>query len=125
MINVCLADNYPVVHYGVKSYFRDHPEISVVSNVSNFYMVPDALRNKQIDVLVIDLELEGLKSIYEIKAIINKFPTTKILVFSSLNEQIYAPNAIKAGNANIPLAATAANANANTLNAPANPKIGI
>ncbi|POS01437.1 response regulator transcription factor [Flavobacterium croceum] len=97
MINVCLADNYPVVHYGVKSYFRDHPEISVVSNVSNFYMVPDALRNKQIDVLVIDLELEGLKSIYEIKAIINKFPTTKILVFSSLNEQIYAPNAIKAG----------------------------
>ena len=97
MINVCLADNYPVVHYGVKSYFRDHPEISVVSNVSYFYMVPDALRNKQIDVLVIDLELEGLKSIYEIKAIINKFPTTKILVFSSLNEQIYAPNAIKAG----------------------------
>ena len=26
MINVCLADNYPVVHYGVKSYFKDHPE---------------------------------------------------------------------------------------------------
>jgi two-component system response regulator FimZ (fimbrial Z protein) len=97
MINVCLADNYPVVHYGVKSYFKDHPEISVVSNVGSFYMIPDALRNKEINVLVVDLELEGLKSIYELKAIIKNFPTTKVLVFTSLNEQIYAPNAIKSG----------------------------
>ncbi len=97
MINVCLADNYPVVHYGVKSYFKDHPEISVVSNVGSFYMVPDALRNKEINVLIIDLELDGLKSIYELKAIIKNFPTTRVLIFTSLNEQIYAPNAIKAG----------------------------
>ncbi|MEN9337558.1 MULTISPECIES: LuxR C-terminal-related transcriptional regulator [Flavobacterium] len=97
MITVCLADNLPVVHYGVKSYFRDHPEISVVSNVGSFYMVPDALRNREINVLVIDLELDGLKSIYELKAIIKNFPNTKVLVFSSLNEQVYAPNAIKAG----------------------------
>ena len=97
MINVCLADNYPVVHYGVKSYFKDHPEISVVSNVGSFYMIPDALRNKEINVLVVDLELEGLKSIYELKAIIKNFPATKVLVFTSLNEQIYAPNAIKSG----------------------------
>ncbi len=97
MINVCLADNYPVVHFGIKSYFKDHPEIRVVSNVGSFLMIPDALRNKEINVLVIDLELDGLKSIYELKAIIKKFPTTKILIFTSLNEQIYAPNAIKAG----------------------------
>ena len=31
------------------------------------------------------------------KTIIKNFPNTKVLVFSSLNEQIYAPNAIKAG----------------------------
>ena len=97
MINVCLADNYPVVHFGVKSYFKDHPEIAVVSNVGSFFMVPDALRNKEINVLVIDLELDGLKSIYELKAIIRNFPTTKVLVFTNLNEQVYAPNAIKAG----------------------------
>ena len=97
MINVCIADNFPVVHFGMKAYFKDHPEISIVSNVGNFFMVPDALRNKEIDVLIIDLELEGLKSIYEIKSIIRNFPKTKVIVFSSLSEQIYAPNAIKAG----------------------------
>ncbi|WP_396155426.1 LuxR C-terminal-related transcriptional regulator [Flavobacterium sp.] len=97
MINVCIADNFPVVHFGMKAYFKDHPEINIVSNVGNFFMVPDALRNKEIDVLIIDLELEGLKSIYELKSIIKNFPKTKVIVFSSLSEQIYAPNAIKAG----------------------------
>jgi DNA-binding NarL/FixJ family response regulator len=97
MINVCIADNFPVVHFGMKAYFKDHPEINVVSNVGNFFMVPDALRNKEIDILIIDLELEGLKSIYELKSIIKNFPKTKVVVFSSLSEQIYAPNAIKAG----------------------------
>jgi DNA-binding NarL/FixJ family response regulator len=97
MINVCLADNYPVVHYGVKSYFRDHAEINVVSNVGNFFMIPEALRNREIDVLVMDLELDGLTSIYEVKAIIKNHPNTKIIIFTSLSEQIYAPNAIKSG----------------------------
>lgn len=97
MINVCIADNYPVVHFGMKSYFKDHPEINVVSNVGNFFMIPDALRNKEIDILIIDLELEGLKSIYEVKAVIKNFPKTKVIIFSSLPENVYAPNAIKAG----------------------------
>ncbi len=97
MISVCLADNLPVVHYGVKSYFKDHPEINITSNIGSFLMISEALKNKKIDVLVIDLELKGLKSIYELKAIISKFPNTKILVFSNLNEQIYGSNAIKAG----------------------------
>lgn len=97
MINVCIADNFPVVHFGIKSYFKDHNEISIVSNVGNFFMIPDALRNKEIDVLIMDLELDGLTSIYEVKSILKNFPKTKIIIFSSLSEHIYAPNAIKAG----------------------------
>ena len=95
MIKVCLADNYPVVHFGVKSYFKDHSDISIVSNVGNFSMITEALKNKEIDILVMDLELDGLASIYEVKAIIRENPNTKIIIFSSLPEQIYAPNAVK------------------------------
>ena len=83
MIKVCLADNYPVVHFGVKSYFRDHSDISIVANVGNFSMVKDVLYNKEIDVLVLDLDLDGLSSIYELKAIIKNYTKTKIIVFSS------------------------------------------
>ena len=97
MIKVCLADNYPVVHFGVKSYFKDHSDISIVSNVGNFSMITEALKNKEIEILVMDLELDGLASIYEVKAIIRENPNTKIIIFSSLPEQIYAPNAVKSG----------------------------
>ncbi|MFD0778065.1 LuxR C-terminal-related transcriptional regulator [Flavobacterium myungsuense] len=97
MIKVCLADNYPVVHFGVKSYFRDHSTISIVANVGNFSMVKDVLYTKEIDILVIDLDLDGMSSLYELKAIIKHYMKTKIIVFSSYSEQIYAPNAIKAG----------------------------
>lgn len=97
MINVCLADNYPVVHFGVKSYFKDHAEISIVSNVGNLSMIDEVLKTKKIDVIVIDLELEGLSSIYDVKSIIKNHPTTKVIIFTSLSEQIYAPNAIKSG----------------------------
>ncbi len=97
MIKVCLADNFPVVHFGVKSYFKDHAEISITANVGSFLMIRDILQTKEIDVLVLDLELEGLSSIFEVKALLKSFPKTKIIIFSGLSEQIYAPNAIKAG----------------------------
>ena len=97
MIKVCIADNYPVVHFGVKSYFKDNADISVVANVGNFLMVRDILQTKDIDVLVLDLDLEGLSSIFEVKTILKDFPKTKIIMYSGLSEQIYAPNAIKAG----------------------------
>lgn len=97
MIKVCLADNHPVTHFGVKSYFKDHNDISIVANVGNFAMVRDILQTKDVDVLVLDLALEGLASIFEVKALLKNFPKTKIIIYSDLSEQMYAPNAIKAG----------------------------
>lgn len=97
MIKVCLADNHPATHFGVKSFFKDHNQISIVANVGNFSMVKDILQTKDVDIFILDLELEGLSSIFEIKSILKKFPKTKIMIFSNLAEQMYAPNAIKAG----------------------------
>ena len=97
MIKVCVADNYPVVHFGIKSYFKDHKDISIVANIGNFSMLNDILLEKEIDVLLLDLELEGLYSIITIKSIVKNFPNTKIIIYSGLPEQIYAPNVIKAG----------------------------
>ncbi len=97
MINVCIADNFPVVHFGIKSYFKDHSGISIVSNIGNFSMIQDALKTKKIDVLILDLELNGLSSIFDVKAILKNNPNTKVIIFSGLSEQIYAPNAIKSG----------------------------
>jgi DNA-binding NarL/FixJ family response regulator len=97
MIKVAIADNQPIVHFGIKSYFKNHLKISIVGNADNYTSTVSLLKNKTIDVLVIDLELEGLASINYVKSIMKDFPKTKIVIYTNLSEQIYSPNAIKAG----------------------------
>ncbi len=97
MIKVCLADNYPVIHFGVKSYFKDNSEISIVNNVGNFSLLKDVLKSNEINVLVVDLDLNGMASINDLKTILREYPSTKILIFSNYSEKMYAPNAIKIG----------------------------
>ncbi|MFP9114156.1 LuxR C-terminal-related transcriptional regulator [Flavobacterium sp. RHBU_3] len=97
MIKLCLADNHPVVHYGMKSYFNDNPQISFVGVVNNLDALIEVLSKKTVDIAVVDLELEGLTSISNVKNLVRDFPDTKIVVFTNLAEQIYAPNALKAG----------------------------
>ena len=97
MVKIGLADNHPVVHYGIRAYYKEHADVSLVGIVDNFEMVSEMLKRKEIDVLLLDLELEGLSSINLIKNLLKDFPKVKIILFSNLNEQIYAPNAIKAG----------------------------
>jgi DNA-binding NarL/FixJ family response regulator len=97
MITVCFADPYPVVQYGIKSYFENHTEIAVVATVGNFQLVQKALFKNKIDILVIDLKLDGLQNIYELKNLNNAFPETKILVFTSLQEHVYEPKTSKLG----------------------------
>lgn len=97
MIKLCLADNHPVVHYGMKSYFKENPEFSFVGVVNNLSILLDTLSKKTVDVAVVDLELEGLTSISSLKSLVEEFPDTKIILFTNLSEQIYAPNALKAG----------------------------
>ncbi len=97
MIKVALADNYPVVHFGIKSYFETSTEIEIVANVGNFDLIKDALKQKNIDVLIIDIELSGMSSVLDLKALVKDFPDTKILIFSNYSEQMYGPNCIKMG----------------------------
>ena len=97
MVRIGLADNHPVVHQGIRSYFKKHSQIALEGIVNHFDRVEEMVAIKKIDVLLLDLELDGLPSINHVKDLIKKFPALKVVFFSNLNEQIYAPNAIKAG----------------------------
>lgn len=97
MINVCFADSYPAIQEGIKMYFKNHPHVNIVATVSNLSMILDLLETRAIDILILDLELEGFSSIFEIKTILKIYPTTKIIIFSGLSGQIYASSYIKAG----------------------------
>jgi two-component system, NarL family, response regulator, fimbrial Z protein, FimZ len=97
MIKVYIADNQPVVHFGIKSFFKDNAKIQITGSYENFTSLSEALKSKSCDILIMDLELDGLASINSVKALIKDYPKTRLIIYSNLSEQIYTPNAIKAG----------------------------
>ena len=97
MIKICVADNHPVVLQGIKSYFSTGSQIAIVAISSNLDELQNTLQSKTIDIVILDLELEGVSSIRDIKSLIKEFTETKFVLFTSVSEKMYAPTAIKAG----------------------------
>jgi hypothetical protein len=77
MILVCLWDNNFLRSLLGKITYKDHADISITANVGSFLMIRDILLTKEIDVLLLDLELEGCKYL-EVKSILKNFPKTKV-----------------------------------------------
>ncbi|CAM3834621.1 MULTISPECIES: response regulator transcription factor [Flavobacterium] len=97
MIKICIADNHPVVIQGIKSFFSTNSTVEVVASATNFEELSNSLQSKAVNILVLDIELNGISSIRDIKSIIKENPDTKIILFTAVSEKMYAPTAIKAG----------------------------
>ncbi|UGS23209.1 response regulator transcription factor [Flavobacterium channae] len=97
MIKICIADSLPVVSQGLQSYFQGNSRMEVVAVAKNLESLLNILNNKRCDVLLLDVELDGLSSIRDIKSLLKDFPDSKIMLFTNVSEQMYAPTAIKAG----------------------------
>jgi DNA-binding NarL/FixJ family response regulator len=97
MIKICIADNHPVVQHGIKSYFNDSKTIEVVASANDFNSLQNSLQSKSIEVIILDLELEGVSSIRDLKSLMKEYPNSKIILFTTVSEKMYAPTAIKAG----------------------------
>lgn len=108
MYKLCIADNQPVVLQGVKSFFKDNAQFEVAYQAQNLADLLSILQTRNVDLVILDIELEGLSSIRDIKALLEDFPSIKIVLFTSVSEKMYAPTAIKSGvsayvNKNVPL----------------------
>lgn len=97
MIKICVADNQPIVQYGLKNYFEGKSNFSIVGNVKTFDAILETIENRFFDILIVDLDLDGFSTINMIKSFVKNYLNTKVLIFSGLTENMYAPNAIKAG----------------------------
>ena len=78
MIKICIADSLPVVSQGLQSYFQGNTRMEIVASAKNLESLLNVLNNKRCDMLLLDVELEGLSSIRDIKSLLKDFPETKI-----------------------------------------------
>ena len=97
MTKIGIADSLPVVVHGLQSYFHGNTKMEVIGSAKNLESLLSLLETKRCDILLLDVELDGLSSIRDIKSLLKDFPETKIVLFTNVSEQMYAPTAIKAG----------------------------
>ncbi|MBP6001475.1 MAG: response regulator transcription factor [Flavobacterium sp.] len=97
MIKLCIADSAPVIAFGIHSYFKNHADIVCVSIAKNVAQLLQELQSKEIDLLLLDLELDGFTSLRDLKSLLNDYPQLKIILFTNAPEKVYAQAALKLG----------------------------
>ena len=90
MIKIVVADPHPIIFKGVKSFFRNSTEISVIGKTINFLELLNFLKSKKIDIVLLEIDLPGLDGLQVIKSLKERFHYVNFLIFSSLNEEVYA-----------------------------------
>lgn len=96
-IKIFIADDHPVIRDGIKTYFSDFPDFTVVGEAGNGTKTIEALPSLKPDIVIMDISMPNPDGIQVTKLISKEFPKTKVIIFSMHNERNYAIDAFRAG----------------------------
>ncbi|NWF88072.1 MAG: response regulator transcription factor [Ignavibacteriaceae bacterium] len=97
MISILIADDHPVVRRGLKEILKEEKDLKIVDEASSAPEVFNVLRQKKIDIILLDISMPGRSGLDIIPDILNEFPSLLILAISALQEETFAKRVIKAG----------------------------
>ncbi|NCG03777.1 MAG: response regulator [Bacteroidetes bacterium] len=97
MIRIFVADAHPIIYKGIKAVFRNSTEINIVGKGLHYRELYDFLNAKKASIVLLELELPGFEGIHLLKELKEMHPKVRFLIFSSLKEEVYAINTLKAG----------------------------
>lgn len=97
MIRIVMADDHAIVREGLRRIVASAEDFEVVDEAGDGNEVLRIVRERDFDVLVLDLSMPGRSGLELIKLVKAEKPRLRILVLSMHQEQQYAVRAIKAG----------------------------
>lgn len=97
MCTVVLADHQPIVARGLASLLETYPEYQIADIAVNGDELLDSLYKHRPDILILEIDLPQINGTHLLRTIKSQYPETRVLIFSSLPEEIYAPRFIKSG----------------------------
>ncbi len=96
-MNILIADDHLIVRHGLRHIIATQPGWGVTAEASTADEVLPALRLQTIDVLVLDVTLDGRSGIDLLGHIRKEFPDLPVLMLSMHDEEQYAVRCLKAG----------------------------
>ncbi len=97
MIRVFVADAHPIIYKGIKAVFRNSTEIDIVGKGLHYGELYDFLNTKKVNIVLLELVLPGFEGLHLLKELKEIHPKVRFLIFSTLKEEVYAINSLKAG----------------------------
>lgn len=96
-LNILLVDDHLVVRKGIELVISDSFPKAIVYNAENYIETLEILKTIDVDLVVLDIIINGIEDIKIMKAIKKIQPKTKILIFSCHEEEFYGLRYIKNG----------------------------
>jgi DNA-binding NarL/FixJ family response regulator len=97
MIKVIVADNHPIVRFGIKTLLERQENLQVVGDVATTSALFEILRQEKPDVLVLELDIPECNGIAALRRVKKDHPDLKVLIYSGQSEDVYALSTIRAG----------------------------
>ncbi len=97
MKKVAIADHHPITKKGVEVLLNSTNEYSIVGRVSRGSELLKCLEKDRPDILILELDMPEINGFHALRSIREEFPRTRIAIFSSHPEEIYALRSIKSG----------------------------
>jgi DNA-binding NarL/FixJ family response regulator len=94
---ILLADDHAVVRAGIRKTIEEIPDVTVAAEADDGPQVFQALKEKPIDCLLIDVAMPDFNPIHAIIEIKALYPALKILVVSAYDDEVYVQGLIGAG----------------------------
>ena len=97
MIKILIADDHPMIRYGLKQIISEQKDIKVTGEAENGMQVFEFLKKNEYDLLILDLNLPDINGIEILKKLKHSKYKIPVLILSAFPEELYAVRLIKAG----------------------------
>ena len=94
---VLVADDHAIIRDGLKKILADTDDLVVAGEASNGHTVMEQVKQRDWDLLVLDLSMPGRHGLELIKLLKAERPKLPILIFSMHQEEQFAVRALRAG----------------------------
>lgn len=97
MIRVLLVDDHKIFTEGVASLLQNESDFEVIGECQNAAQVKTMLKEKAIDVVLLDINLGEDSGLNVCKYIVEKYPKVKVLAMSMYNDESFITKMMKNG----------------------------